>query len=150
MPPLFLSLPFTKQGEGECLAACADMVLAYIGRSTRYKRIVRLLKTQTFGTPFRNIRHLERLGVTVQIEKGTIETLHVHLQNGRPCIVFVDTDELPYWDEATQHALVVVGMDDQHIWTHDPDQETAPTAIPLGDFDLAWFKMGEWLTVITQ
>lgn len=149
---ILLSLNHTIQSiDGDCLVACAEMVLTYIGRSISHKRLRRLLDTHVgFGTPHSNIQNLDRINLTVHYAQGTIETLYSYLEEGHPCIVFVHTRELPDWTTRTQHALVVVGMDETDVWVHDPDQQDAPISIPLGDFDLAWFEMGEMFAVITR
>lgn len=154
MSTLLLPVPFTQQKMGgHCLAACADMVLHYIGRPTRYKRLLKLLKIRDgVGTGFPNISRLEKLGVTVFLRRGTIDQLYRTLQNGHPCITSIKTGELPYAVEDTQHVVVVVGMDKETdtVWVNDPEQDVSPLPVPMGDFDLAWFGMGEKFAVIVR
>lgn len=75
--------------------------------------------------------------------------LRKHLQSGQPCIAFVKTGELPYWKRNIDHAIVVVGIDDTHIYLNDPDLPTAPTRVSIGDFDLAWLERDEMYAVLT-
>ena len=56
------------------------------------------------GTPC--YEDLEAFGVSVQIKQGEIETLRGHLKQGVAPMVFVATQELSYWNEATNHAVV--------------------------------------------
>lgn len=104
-----------QRRDGDCVAACASMALDYIGRPTWYRRLLRLLRTVTIGTPFGNVRYLEKLGVTVEQGRGTVELLVSVLQEGYPIIVSVDTKELPYWKDDVKHAVLVVGIDTDRI-----------------------------------
>lgn len=151
MRAVSLRVPHIRQGkDGECLAASAAMILAYMRFPVTYKRLLRLLRIRWYGAPSFNIRNLTKLGLTVIYKQGTLTELHHHLTQNRPPMVFVKTHDLPYWDVATDHALVVVGMDDQHIYLNDPDFDIAPMQVSLGDFDLAWFEHEELYAVLTQ
>ncbi len=57
-----------------------------------------------------NITRLTTLGLTVEYEEGSIRKLGHYLSQGIPCIVFLWTGELSYWQVDTPHAVVVVGM----------------------------------------
>lgn len=116
------------------------MVLAYLHVPISYDRLVRLLRVDAIGTPFRNLLHLQQLGLFIHIGAGSVQSLREHLEEGLPTIVAVDTAQLPYWDEATDHAIVVVGMDEQQVYVNDPDSADAPQAISLADFELAWLE----------
>ncbi len=148
--PILLPVPHLQQPrEGDCLPACTYMVMAYIGKRTRYWRLRWLLGTQSFGTPFFHLHRLERLGVTVEAQaRGTLVLLHQHLLQNRPCIVSVQTENLPYWPHNTLHAVVVVGMDDKTVYLNDPEFPAAPIAVPSGDFDLAWLAEDERYAVL--
>ena len=136
---------------GECLAACAAMVLNYLGATVNYRRLAHTLAiVPGAGTGAFNIRRLETLGVSVTYRQGTIAALRTHLQNNQPCIVFVDTGQLPYWDESANHALVVVGLDKDYVYVHDPEFPNAPLQVSIGDFDLAWLEHDEMYAAITR
>ncbi len=151
MPSVLLKLDHVRQdNDGECLAACAAMVLHFMGAPIAYKRLVKLLDIKTnFGTPSSKIRNLDRLGIRVTYQQGNLEALRNHLHAGQPCIVFVKTGELPYWAQNIDHAIVVVGIDDKHVYLHDPELPTAPIRVALGDFDLAWPEHDEMYVVLT-
>jgi predicted double-glycine peptidase len=70
------------------------------------------------------------------------------LVQGQPVIVFVRTSELPYWDYGTDHALVVVGCDDDNIYVNDPNFAEAPISVPRGDFELAWLERDYYYALI--
>lgn len=150
MARIILPIPHLQQQDrGECLAACAAMVLAYLGVSVTYKRLLTLLRVRRLiGAPASNIRELEQLGITVIYQQGTFTEISHHLTNDRPCITFVKTSELPYWDEDCDHAVVVVGLDDDFVYLNDPVFPDAPIQVSRGDFDLAWLGRDEFYAVV--
>lgn len=118
------------------------MVLTYYNTPYDYQRIIKTLRIQpNLGTPFSYVRHLEQLGVIVGYRaNGELATLHRLLTYGWPCIIAVDTGELPYWQVSTGHVVVLVGMDSNAIYLNDPEMTTGPTQVPIDDFYLAWFE----------
>lgn len=124
------------------------MVLTYQDRAVRYRQLLKLLGTKEFGTPFSNLRNLERLGVTVHVETGSLEFLYAFLCDNVPIIASVQTSEFPHWNEASDHAVVVVGMNDSYLFINDPAFDTAPILVPHGDFDLAWLAQEELCGII--
>lgn len=151
MSPVFLEIEHVQQqNDGECLATCAAMVLNFIGRPMAYRRLIRILEIKdAFGTPSFKIRKLEQFGVRVIYNQGNFDILQKHLQARQPCIVFVKTGELPYWDRDLDHAVVLAGMDDAFVYLNDPSLPTAPTSVSRGDFGLAWLERDEMYTVLT-
>lgn len=152
MTSVVLPVPHIQQRQrGECLAACAEMVLTYLGFSVAYEHLLKLLEiTSRIGTPAYNIRKLEKLHVSVIYQQGSLADLHRHLLHEQPCIAFVKTQELPYWREAVDHAVVVVGMDDQSVYLNDPALTEAPLQVSCGDFDLAWLERDEFYTTFIK
>lgn len=139
---------FQQQADADCLPACTLMVLTYLQRPVRYRQLLRTLGTKDFGTPFSNLRQLAQLGVTVTVAAGTLELLYTQLCEGVPSIVSVQTADFPHWENATEHAVVVVGMDRQYMFINDPAFDVAPILVPVGDFDLAWLAQEELYGVI--
>ena len=149
--PILLPIEHVQQhAGGECLAACVTMVLNYLDAPIPYKRLLALLHIKRgLGTPFYNIRELEKQGVSVLYKKGTLAELYQHLLNGLPCIVAVQTEQLPYWEGVISgHVVVVVGIDAQHLLVNDPEFASAPLRVKFGDFDLAWLEQGEYYAVL--
>ncbi len=131
--------------------ACAAMVLNHIGVTVNYRQLVHTLAiVPGVGAGSFNIQHLEKLGVSVAYQQGTIADLRTRLRSNQPCIAFVDTGQLPYWNESANHALVVVGLDEDHVYVHDPEFPIAPLQVSIGDFDLAWLEHDEMYAVITR
>lgn len=116
------------------------MVLSYWGHEISYNSLLRLLRVQPYGAPAGNIRLLSSLGVGVTYSTTNLTGLQSLLDQGYPVIVFVRTGELPYWAYTTDHAIVVVGHDEGHIYVNDSDRTEAPIAVPIGDFELAWLE----------
>jgi ABC-type bacteriocin/lantibiotic exporter with double-glycine peptidase domain len=150
MASVILPVPHVPQREqGECLAACAAMLLRYIGLSTNYDQLLKLLRVKTnVGAPASNIRHLKALGVTVIYKQGNWAELQDQLMNNRPCMVPVQTGELSYWTDQTDHAVVVVGLDEAFIYLNDPAFPNAPIQVSRGEFDLAWLERDEAYAVV--
>jgi ABC-type bacteriocin/lantibiotic exporter with double-glycine peptidase domain len=150
VPENLLPVPHQKQQqEADCLAACAAMVLAYWKKPTPYNKLIQILAIEEFGAPSSNIRFLERLGVNVILSEGGLTDLEAHLQNGQPCIVFLRTKELPYWIDDTGHAVVVIGIDDSHVYLLDPAFDESPQQVSHGDFILAWLDFNDDYAVVT-
>lgn len=149
MPKDCLPVPHYKQSaDGQCLPACARMVLAYLGHELTETRVARLLHARSFGTPASNIRYLEQLNLSVIYTTLSLARARAYIQRGIPCIAFIQTAELPYCDSQGFHAVVIVGMDAQQIYVHDPALETGPQAVPLDDFSLAWAEFDYKAAVI--
>jgi len=116
------------------------MVLEDLGILIDYDRLLRLLGVKRYGTPGSHLKNLGDLGVNVRYALGTLQELFEYLGDGKPCIVLVRTGQLPYWTYATDHAVVVVGFDDQAVYVNDPAFEQVPQRIPRVEFELAWME----------
>ncbi len=55
-----------------------------------------------------------------------------------PCILFLRTGELPYWQLDTPHAVVLAGLEADQAHIFDPAIEEAPVSVSQGDLLLAW------------
>lgn len=115
------------------------MILEYLQIPFDYEHLRKLLKTEYFGSFFRNLEYLRSVGVYVQLGLGTLEDLSDPLESGLPLIAYVETGELTsYWNESTNHAVVVIGFDEQHVIVNDPFFTISPQVIPINEFALAW------------
>jgi uncharacterized protein YvpB len=52
----------------------------------------------------------------------------------------VDTAELPYWSASADHAVVVVGVDEEWVYLNDPYFEDAPQSVSHIAFRLAQLR----------
>jgi ABC-type bacteriocin/lantibiotic exporter with double-glycine peptidase domain len=147
IPPL--PIPHRKQKQdADCLAACAAMVLTYLNHPVTYAELLALLRIGPLGTPRRNVSRLARLGLDISYREATLPIVAAYLQAGQPVITFVDTAELAYWSFATNHAIVVIGLDATDVIVNDPAFDTAPHHIPHDEFELAWLNSDNTCTVI--
>ena len=147
MAPLsndLLNVPHCPQADdGYCLPACVQMVLAYLNLPIAQDRLSRELDVRPpLGAPASNVVRLRSDVLDVAFTSGSLNDLQAHLAQGTPPIVFVQAGELPHWqDHVAQHAVVVVGLDDQTIHILDPAAGASPIAVPIGDFMLAWSEL---------
>lgn len=87
MPKVLLPVSHLKQkGDGDCLAACAAMVLEFIDRGIDYSQVAQLLKIRIFGAPASNIRLITQLGLSVTYSVTDVDGLFKMLDNGQPVI----------------------------------------------------------------
>lgn len=125
------------------------MLLAYVDIEVSYPHLLRLLNVQSFGTPARNLYRLSQTGVEVVYREGSMSILEEAILAGRPCITLVRTEFLPYWTYSTDHAVVVVGIDDDHILLDDPAFAQHPMRVTRLEFELAWMEFNYRYCVIT-
>jgi ABC-type bacteriocin/lantibiotic exporter with double-glycine peptidase domain len=141
---LLLNIPHRlQQRDADCLVACVAMVLEYLHIPIRYERLYKLLRAQPFGTPFRNVRFLKSLDLSITVRDGDFDALLKYVEIGLPVIAYVDTIELPYWNrQSTDHAIVIVGLDidEQVIYVNDPFFDDAPQKLAIERFESAWLE----------
>lgn len=141
-------LHIPQRTEADCLPVCIQMVLSHLGRPVPYERLIDLLDTRWFGTPAGNIQRLEQLGIAVTIADLSLSDIGHHLKAGLPVIAFVNTADLPYWSENTDHTIVIVGMDDETVYVNDPHFVQAPQRIPHTVLDLALLRFDHRCAVL--
>jgi ABC-type bacteriocin/lantibiotic exporter with double-glycine peptidase domain len=125
------------------------MVLGCLGQLVEYNALTSLLRTRSaVGTAAANVRHLETLGIKVRLFHADLDAVRESLVNSWPVIVFIETAPLPHWSEATDHAVLIVGVDDEAIYVNDPEFEQAPQRIPRVQFELAWLRFDNLCAVI--
>ena len=67
-----------------------------------------------------------------------------------PNLFLVYTSELPYWNQATAHAIVLLGLDEDTAIVNDPGMSQAPLYVSRGDLELAWDEMGNLYALLTK
>lgn len=148
-----LSIPFHKQqAAGYCLPACVQMVLAYqqIIRS-QPDLAMQLGVRSSLGTPTRSVLGLASNQLRVVYGERTESTPQKWLALSLPSVAFVQVGELSYWQgESFQHAVVVIGLEDNAVWLLDPDMDETAIAVDLDEFMLAWSGMDYLDAVIYQ
>lgn len=150
MPKILLPVSHRQQrAEADCLPICAQMVLDYWGIVVSYTRLRKLLGTRQFGTPFRAIQQIEQLGADVEIAHLSLAEIVPHLWDGRPVIAGIHTAELSYWSEAVDHVVVIIGVDEEQVYVHDPSLAHGEQVIPRMEFDLAQIDFDNLCAVVT-
>ena len=138
--------------EADCLVACADMVLNHLGLTLNYARLAKIQRAGAEFTPFSHLRYLEQLGLSVLLEmQGEVSLFETYIAVGLPIIVGVKTLNWLHWGEiTTEHAVVVVGIDQAHdlIYLHDPFFTDAPIEMELLRFETGWEEKERWYAVI--
>lgn len=125
------------------------MALAYLQIPVDYPNLLSLLNVREFGTSFLSLQNLERLGLYVLALEGDMTLLEQWLEQGLPPIVAVGTGKLTsYWTVDTDHAVIVIGMDEASVYLHDPDQENGPQQIGRLEFESAWLEQNYWCAMI--
>lgn len=133
------------------------MGLTYLRAPVAYDQLKRRLDVETSSAPFLNIDRLRSWWLVVERKQGDLATVHAHLAAARPVLVPVDTALLPYWitrsdvtdaERVTDHAVVVVGIDDQFLYVNDPDFAMAPQAVERDWFLEAWRHHAQWYAVL--
>jgi ABC-type bacteriocin/lantibiotic exporter with double-glycine peptidase domain len=138
-----LPVPHRRQiADGYCLPACVQMVFAYLGIELSQEKIARKLKTvPRAGTPGFHLQRLASSALEVIYRSGDVNDLRLALNQGLPPIVLVATGQLPYWGEATAHAVVVIGIEGSSIIVNDPAMSEPAIQVSVGDFELAWDEL---------
>ena len=148
-----LNVPYCPQADdGYCLAACVQMVLTYLGVSRTQDRLARELDVcPPLGAPASNVTRLRSNTLDVTFTSGGLDDLQSHVARGNPPIVFVQAGEFPHWHgHVSQHAVVVVGIDEHTAHVLDPAAEATPIPVPIGDFLLAWNELGYIYALIVR
>ena len=135
----WLNVPHLRQSEaGWCLPACVAMVAAYWQEPLAQSDVAQWLDTRGVGTPASRVERLAQRGFKVIYRTGSLAELKVWLAHSVPCILFLRTGELPYWQVDTPHAVVLISLEADQAYVLDPAVETAPAKVSLGDLLLAW------------
>jgi len=148
-----LNIPHHPQeNDGYCLPACVQMVLDYLGLPHAQEQLARELDVRpTLGAPASNVLRLRSDVLDVTFTSGNLSDLCTQLAHGSPLIVFVQAGELPHWQNCiSQHAIVVVGVDEQTVQILDPAADPSPIPVSIGDFLLSWSELDYIYAVLVR
>jgi uncharacterized protein YvpB len=107
------------------------------------------LEAMPEGVPASRIKRLEKFGFKVVYgADATLDVLEAALNRGLPPIVILRTVALEYWDVVTDHAAVIVGLDETQVALNDPAFEDAPKVCSRTAFELAWSELDNRYAVI--
>ncbi len=140
MPTTLLNAPHIRQRDrADCLPTCVEMVLSFLGRPIPRQRIHQILKPTPVGTPGLRLLRLGDYDYDVTYTAATNERpLTEALAAGLPPFALLLTQNLPYWERETAHAVVVIAMEAYTVYLNDPAFPDAPQVVPREDFLLAW------------
>jgi hypothetical protein len=128
------------------------MVLTYLGIPIGYQRLAKRLRAGASFTPFGNLRYLDALGLSITLgEQGDLSIFELNIEVGLPVMVGVKTLNWGHWGgEVTRHAVVVVGIDQEHgvIYLNDPFFAAAPIEMPLLTFETGWEELDRRYAII--
>ena len=141
-----------QQGDGYCLPACVQMVLANLGITRTQEALAKILGLNPpFGTRHSNIKKLASARLKVTYAAGDLTDIRRWLEQETPVIVFVQAGDLPHWARYQfQHAVVVVGIEGQTIYLLDPALDSGPTAVDEAAFMLAWSWLDYTYATLTR
>lgn len=125
------------------------MVAAYWGQPLLQADIANWMDVTGSGTPASRIRRLAVRGFDVIYRTGSLAELETWLEQDVPCILFVRTGELPYWDVDTAHAVVLVGLSAEQAYLLDPAVDQVPVTVSPDDLLLAWSYFDYTYAVLT-
>ncbi len=147
-----LPVPHRRQlADGYCLPACVQMVLAYWGVERDQSNLARQLQMiEKAGTPGSRVRLLTSATLEVIYRSGNLADLYAALSLQVPPIMLVYTGELPYWNRATAHAVVLLGIESDLAILNDPNAHQAAIHVPLGDLLLAWDEMANLYALLKR
>lgn len=142
MPTRLLPVEHSLQEVGAgCLAACAKMVLHYMGIEQSQRSLNQMLGLSSLGVPYTNLTRLTRLGIHIAIHVGNETQIEQAIDQNLPIIAFLLTGDLHYWQDNTPHAVVIVGYDEKDFYVNDPSFTIAPQRVQRDEFLLAWGEM---------
>jgi ABC-type bacteriocin/lantibiotic exporter with double-glycine peptidase domain len=125
------------------------MIAAYWEQPLFQADIANWLGVTGIGAPASRIQRLGMRGFDVIYRTGSLAELETWLEQGVPCILFVRTSELPYWEVDTMHAVVLVGLIGEQVYLLDPAVDQTPVIISSADLLLAWSYFDYTYAVVT-
>jgi len=147
-----LSVPHRRQlADGYCLPACVQMVLAYWGLERDQLALAEQLQMiEKAGTSGSRVCLLASEILEVAYRSGELVDLKVALDRGVPPIMLVYTGELPYWDRAMAHAVVLLGIGGNWAVLNDPGIQQAAVRVSLDELQLAWDEMANLYALLRR
>lgn len=130
---------------GYCFPACVQMALSHLDIYFSQQRLAsRLGVIRGIGVPASSIHRLSSKSiVTVYETEATLLEVESWIERSIPVIASVQTSELSYWKgQIAQHAVLIVGLDEDLVYVLDPAQEPDVIATSIDEFLLAWDEMG--------
>lgn len=135
----WLNVPHLKQTKPSwCLPACIAMVAAYWQEPLYQPDIAQWLGTSEIGTASSRIQKLTQYGFSVIYQTGSLAQIQNWVSQNIPCILFIRTGDLSYWDIDTAHSVVLAGFENDNVFLYDPAMDAFPSETTIDELLLAW------------
>ena len=82
------------------------------------------------------------------LDEIPVEEIAQYINSNLPVIAFVNTADLPYWSTDTDHAVVVVGIEENNILLNDPFFAGKTQKVSRTSFQLAQLRFNHLCAVI--
>ena len=93
---------------------------------------------------------LEQLGLRIQLAELTLLDIQKYLETNNPVVAFVNTADFPYWGTDTDHAVVVIGLDNENVQLNDPFHAATTQVVSRNSFQLAQLRFNQLCAVIEK
>ncbi len=134
--------PFPQERSATCLPACLKIVLHYFGVDMSEESLAETCQTNREGTSIEMAAQAMRWQnfEAVELNEADLFTLVEHIIKGRPVIVALDVELLPY-GESGMHAVAICGFENNEVQYIDPalGQEIS---LDLFTFFKSWDSLG--------
>ncbi|MEM7133276.1 MAG: C39 family peptidase [Chloroflexota bacterium] len=141
-----------QPGDLDCLVTCCQQVLRHLGIEKGNTWLWRQLQASTGEiTAFSNLANLRKsLGLVVEMYEFNEDIFQFtsYLESGLPILVAVDADLSYEWPYYKEHAVVVIGCDDENVYVNDPAQDETGLEVDMEIFLHAWARRGYQFAVI--
>ena len=136
-------LHLKQEQDHTCVPACIRIVFHHLGFVFSEAQICAACKTTALGTDQNEAAEgITLLGFKATMLKGAeFNVVAQSLRQGRPVIVFLSVNDLPYGGYAGLHAVVVNGVGKNEVSFVDPSRGEE-IAIDLKTFLKAWQARG--------
>ena len=138
-----LKVPYFKQEkETNCGVACLRMVAAFHEKEVSELDLEDSCETSWLGNTCSELIHgIEKYGFEAEeVEHITIDYLVSILTGNSPMIALIDPAVLYGGLEGFGHFVVIIGLEGDKIWYHDPDLK-GDLMRNVSDFMQAWRKL---------
>lgn len=127
------------------------MALAYFDILVTQNDLIAKLDATEIGAPFSRISRIEDYGVKVELKRAAnLLDLMNALDADSPGIVAVNLLFLPYSYEDFDHAVLVVGANEEDITLLDPATKDGTQIVSVDAFIAAWTERDCALAIISQ
>lgn len=149
-----IKVPYFRQENWyTCGPACLRMVLAYHRIIKTEDEVTEICDTTELGTtPTQISAAFEKFGIRASsIKNANIDELKNEIKEGRPVIVLIDPSHISGGISGFGHFIVIVGIKDQEIEYHDPDEPKGESIkCNFETFLMAWNATRCWMIKIEK